>query len=223
MKYTKKAYLTMTPPQTGGAESNNMKQLVNVMINREEESKTPYTNQLLRLKQELNDLLQDATIPPDQKLQIMSEKFRTYRSFLKKAQEQRRQGRVVVPPTIAPQSTSPAVPPATPVPKRLTTTSPDSGYVASAVLPPTPPSSTPRRVPTTPMSKNRRKLQQRLQGLKTNLARLREEEAAANGAAVAATSPSPPMTRHRRRRKQQQQQGQGHPLVWTPVRFTRCS
>lgn len=227
MKYTKKAYLTMTSPhQTGGAqatpsESNDLEQLVKAMINREEETQTPYTNQLMRLKQELNDLLQDTTIPPGQKLQILSEKFRTYRSFLKKAQEQRRQGRIVVPPTVV-QSTSPSVPLGTPPPppvvSKRSTFAPESGYVGSAVVPPTPPPSTPRRVPTTPMSKNRRKLQQRLQGLKTSLERLREEED--NEDAAAAARPSPPMTRQHRRRRRKQQ-GYGHPLVWKPVRFTR--
>ena len=151
MKYTKKAYLTMTAPhQTGGAQatttrsskSNDLKQLVKSMINREEETQTPYTNQLMRLKQELNNLLQDTTIPPGQKLQILSEKFRTYRSFLKKAQEQRRQGR-----SIDGQSISPSVPTGTPPPpvvSKHSTLAPDSGYVGSAVVPPTPQPSTPR-------------------------------------------------------------------------------
>ncbi|KAK3724232.1 hypothetical protein QZH41_002381 [Actinostola sp. cb2023] len=93
MKYTQKAYLTMSrppttagPPMVGGGESGvDMNRLLKTMAMREEESKTPYTNQLIQMKEDLDRLMKDTNTPVSVKLNMIKDKLIGYRRLLKKS------------------------------------------------------------------------------------------------------------------------------------------
>jgi len=92
MKYTQKAYLTMTRPPTtvtqqmGGGESGvDMNRLMKTMAMREEESKTPYTNQLMQMKDDLDQLMKYTSIPVSEKLNMIKDKLMVYRRLMKKS------------------------------------------------------------------------------------------------------------------------------------------
>jgi len=91
MKYTQKAFLTMTRPptttnpQTGGGSGVDMNRLLKTMAMREEESKTPYTNQLIQMKDDLDQLMKDVNIPVGEKLNMVKDKLIVYRRLLKKS------------------------------------------------------------------------------------------------------------------------------------------
>jgi len=62
-----------------------MNRLMKTMAMREEESKTPYTNQLIQVKDDLDQLMKDNTLSVSVKLERVKDKLHMYRRLLKKS------------------------------------------------------------------------------------------------------------------------------------------
>ena len=117
MKYTKKAYLRLTPPaspvQSGGAVrvgQPDITQLLKTMAIRQEEEKTPYTDQLVRLKDELQQIMMDPKMEPGLKLKLLNDRSSVFRNMLR----QSREGRVVTATPPATAAVAGVVPTTTP-------------------------------------------------------------------------------------------------------------
>ncbi|KXJ10018.1 hypothetical protein AC249_AIPGENE18665 [Exaiptasia diaphana] len=117
MKYTKKAYLRLTPPaspvQSGGAVrvgQPDITQLLKTMAIRQEEEKTPYTDQLVRLKDELQQIMMDPKMEPGLKLKLLNDRSSVFRDMLRRSRE----GRAVVATPPATAAVAGVVPTTTP-------------------------------------------------------------------------------------------------------------
>ena len=94
MRYTKKAYLTLAPEvdmEGGGPAPTgvDMNRLLKTMAMRQEEDKTPYTNQLMRLQDNLQKTMTDPQLNVNEKLKLVNNQLTTYREMLRKSQDLR--------------------------------------------------------------------------------------------------------------------------------------
>jgi len=146
MKYTKKAYLTLTPPATqsgqGSIDGDDIKQLLETLLVRQDEENSPYTTQLVRLKKEIQAIMVDTTLSVTAKVKLLNDRISSYRSMLERSKQQQ--------PTTT--TTAAVAPPPTPDTPSVIIT-PDTTTISSST--PVRPRSTtrPKRLlPTTPIS-----------------------------------------------------------------------
>jgi len=146
MKYTKKAYLTLTPPATqsgqGRIDGDDIKQLLETLLVRQDEENSPYTTQLVRLKKEIQAIMVDTTLSVTAKVKLLNDRISSYRSMLERSKQQQ--------PTTT--TTAAVAPPPTPDTPSVIIT-PDTTTISSST--PVRPRSTtrPKRLlPTTPIS-----------------------------------------------------------------------
>lgn len=228
MKYTRKAYLRHTPPpspdQSGqGRDGVDMTSLLKTMAVRQEEEKTPYTDQLVRFRDELQDIMMNPTMDPKSKLKLLNDKGSTYRDLLRRSRNQRQGLTNVGTPTPVTPSPVRGVPSVARSRPRVLPTPPSTPRARH--LPLTPPTTvgTPPRVPwqTHRLLEAKKQLVEELK--KPPSKRKRQERDSGVGMSPTVFSP-------RRTRSQAKHKGQG--LVdwtlpymtgqgWQSVRFTR--
>jgi len=144
MKYTKKAYLTLTPPATqsgqGRIDDDNVKQLLETLLVRQDEENSPYTTQLVRLKKEIQDIMMDTTLSVTAKVKLLNDRISSYRSMLQRSKQHQ-------PTTTTPVAVAP--PPTPDTPSVIIT--PDTTTTSTPVRPRS--TTRPKRLlPTTPIS-----------------------------------------------------------------------
>ena len=232
MKYTKKAYLTLTPPppppQEGSGKGDggvDMTQLLKTMAIRQEEEKTPYTNQLLRLKDELQEIMMNPTFSPSVKLKLLNDRSSIYRDMLRRSKRMDSNNIVETAPvtaspsmTVTSATASNTSTPKRPVPlprRRLPKTTPKSNQDLVEAA-------TPRGRSWTPQQ--REALEKDLVHSKRKMVEALKQQMKSMQDSGLGTSPTANRTRSRTRRYQQQE-GQGKRLSpygdWKKVRFTR--
>ena len=62
-----------------------MTSLLKTMAVRQEEEKTPYTDQLVRFRDELQDIMMNPNMDPRSKLKLLNDKGSTYRDMLRRS------------------------------------------------------------------------------------------------------------------------------------------
>lgn len=220
MKYTRKAYLRNTPPpspdQSGqGRADVDMTSLLKTMAVRQEEEKTPYTDQLVRFRDELQDIMMNPTMDPKSKLKLLNDKGSAYRDLLRRSRNHRQGLTNVETPTPVTPSRNRVAPSTVRSRPRVLPTPPSTPR--SRYLPLTPPTT----VGTPPTQDRARRLleakKQLVKELKKPSSKRKRQE-------------SPTVMSPRRTRSQTQQKGQGRidwtlPYMtghgWQSVRFAR--